>query len=56
MICDWLGERDEAGVAKVVDSGEEARLSTLAGGGDAAGACEAGGVDEPEDAAKPYAI
>ena len=46
---DWLGGGDEAGIADVVCRGDEARLSTLAGGGDKAGACEAGGADEPED-------
>lgn len=43
-------ERDVAGMVDGVGVGEEARLSTLAGGGDEAGACEAGAVDEPEDA------
>ena len=49
VIGDWLGGEDEAGIANVVYRGEEARLSTLAGGGDKADAFEAGGADEPED-------
>lgn len=49
VICDWLGEGDEAG------GGDEARFSTLAGGVDEVGACEAGRVDEPKDTGEPDA-
>ena len=47
VIWDWLREGDEAGLATVVDSGDEARLSTLAS--DEAGCFEAGAVEEPEE-------
>lgn len=45
---DGEDERDETGGIDGADCEDEARLSTLAGGGD-----EAGGVDEPEDDSKP---
>lgn len=48
-IGDWSGGGDEAGLADLVYRGDEERLSTLAGGGEKADACEIRGVDEPED-------
>ena len=48
-------ERDKAGRVDGTSGADKARLSTLPGGGDEAGACEAGAVNKPEDAGEPDA-
>ena len=46
VICDWLGEGDDAGVATVVDNGEEARMVDENGRDEAGRVDDASGDDE----------